>query len=394
VDAVVEVDETLESVLEHPQGTPGEVPASDRPSSKRDLAAAITWAMQAGDGDERITTAELSAELEATLTADTMQMGGQAGIMTNLFASLGASPVVYTYLLSETQRSMLDRPESVRYHLVEDGLVWFVPVDDAPTTERTKMNWIFEFREGSELFGVRATGNTRFIAASRPPEFNLDAGALNDAIDQVGTRVDGALLAGYHNLTLENAEAGYEETLRHARDVLRRLRSEREIPVHVEYAVTHDADLQRGITETILPEGAARFQIRRRNDYGPHGDTHLRAVKQFEPETLIEGFDQASDRLFSAIASKASFRRPVTVAIDITTIPYYGDVEGMSMVSRMRGEEKRAFKFATLSIVGENTPLVLAVEPIRESSAWDRNPPNQVHRVSGDSFNERKNTSP
>jgi hypothetical protein len=128
-------------------------------------------------------------------------------------------------------------------------------------------------------------------------------------------------------------------------------------------------------------QGAARFQYRRGEEYGPHGDTHLRAIKQFEPETLIEGFDEASDRLLSAIASEASFRRPVTAAIDITTIPYYGDVEGMPMVSGMKGEEERAFKFATLSIVGENIPLVLAVEPVRESSAWDRNPPNQVHRV-------------
>ncbi|WP_435065351.1 transposase [Halobaculum sp. EA56] len=128
-------------------------------------------------------------------------------------------------------------------------------------------------------------------------------------------------------------------------------------------------------------QGAARFQFRRGEEYGPHGDTHLRAIKQFEPETLIKGFDEASDRLLSAIASEASFRRPVTAAIDITTIPYYGDVEGMPMVSGMKGEEERAFKFATLSIVGENIPLVLAVEPVRESSAWDRNPPNQVHRV-------------
>jgi hypothetical protein len=128
-------------------------------------------------------------------------------------------------------------------------------------------------------------------------------------------------------------------------------------------------------------QGAARFQYRRGEEYGPHGDTHLRVVKQFEPEALIEGFDQASDRLLSAIASETSFRRPVTAAIDITTIPYYGDVEGMSMVSGMQGEEERVFKFATLSIIGENIPLVLAVEPVRESSAWDRNPPNQVHRV-------------
>ncbi|ELZ89511.1 putative transposase (TCE33) [Haloferax elongans ATCC BAA-1513] len=128
-------------------------------------------------------------------------------------------------------------------------------------------------------------------------------------------------------------------------------------------------------------QGAARFQFRRGEDYGPHGDTHLRAVKQFEPTELVEGFDQATDRLLSAIADEASFRRPVTAAIDITTVPYYGDVEGMTMVSGMHGDEERAFKFATLSVVGENIPLVLAIEPVRESSGWDENPSNQVHRV-------------
>jgi hypothetical protein len=128
-------------------------------------------------------------------------------------------------------------------------------------------------------------------------------------------------------------------------------------------------------------QGAARFQYRQGEEYGPHGDTHLRAVKQFEPDSLIEGFDRASDRLLSAIASEASFRRPVTAAIDITTIPYYGDVEEMPMVSGTKDGERRAFKFATLSVIGQNIPLVLAVEPVRESSAWDENPSNQIHRV-------------
>jgi len=127
-------------------------------------------------------------------------------------------------------------------------------------------------------------------------------------------------------------------------------------------------------------QGASRFRVRRSEEYGPHGDTHLRTLKQFAPAELITGFDQACDRLLSAIASEAAFRRPVTAAIDITTIPYYGDVEGMPMVSGLPAEEQ-AFKFATLSIVGRNIPLVLAVEPVRESSAWDDNPSNQVHRV-------------
>ncbi|MFC4552398.1 transposase [Halorussus sp. GCM10023401] len=128
-------------------------------------------------------------------------------------------------------------------------------------------------------------------------------------------------------------------------------------------------------------QGAARFQYRRGADYGPHGDTHLRAVKQFDPKKLIEGFDSATDRVLSAIASETAFRRPVTVAIDVTTLPYYGDVEGMSMVSGTKDGDGRAFKFATLSIVGQNIPLVLAVEPVRESSPWDENPSNRIHRT-------------
>lgn len=135
-----------------------------------------------------------------------------------------------------------------------------------------------------------------------------------------------------------------------------------------------------GMVSCGTPQGAARFRYRHGPDGSPHADTHLRTVKQFEPEELTNGFDVATDRLLSVIESKASFRRPVTAAIDITTVPYYGDVDEMRMVSGLN-QDDRAFKFATLSIVGPNIPLVLAVEPVRESSAWDENPPNRIHRV-------------
>ena len=136
-----------------------------------------------------------------------------------------------------------------------------------------------------------------------------------------------------------------------------------------------------GMVRCGTAQGATRFQYRRGEEYGPHGDTHLRTVKQFEPDELINGFNETTDRLLSVIASEASFRRPVTVAIDITAIPYYGDTEEMPMVSGTKDRDSRAFKFATLSIIGQNIPLVLAVEPVRESSEWDENPSNQIHRT-------------
>lgn len=126
-----------------------------------------------------------------------------------------------------------------------------------------------------------------------------------------------------------------------------------------------------GMVGCGTPQGAARFKFRRGREYGPHGDTHIRAVKQFDPESLLKGFQQATDRLLSVIQSESSFRRPVTVAIDITTVRYFGNAEGMPMVSGTKDGEGRAFKFATLSVVGWNIPLILAVEPVRESSSWE-----------------------
>ncbi|AGB17530.1 archaeal ADP-dependent phosphofructokinase/glucokinase [Halovivax ruber XH-70] len=253
VDGIVRVDDDLEAFLERPS-EPGDRLPPDPLDSRRNLAAAIAHTMAAGRGDEIAMTGAFAAALEAELSPDAQQMGGQTGIMTNLVSSLGAAPIAYTYLLSERQVSLFDRPDRVQYPLVEGGTVRLVPLAEAVNTDRTKINWVFEFRTGDELFGVRATDDSRFIAASRPPEFDLSAGALDAAVDQVGARVDGALLAGYHNLTPAHVDGDYAGRLRHARDVIRGLRAGGDVDVHVEYAVTHDDDLRASIYEWILPE--------------------------------------------------------------------------------------------------------------------------------------------
>ena len=253
VDAVVRVDKELAAVLERPAEPGTETPPSPL-DSKQELAAAITHTMATGQGDELAMTDEFAATLESALAPDRQQMGGQTGIMTNLCSSLGANPITYTYLLSERQLSMFEHPDAVRYPAVEAGQVRFVPLREAVHADRTKINWVFECNTGDELFDVRATDSTRFIAASRPPEFDLHAGALDETVDQVGEVVDGALLAGYHNLTPAHVDEGYEATHQHARAVIRRLRSGGDLDVHIEYAVTHDDDLRASIYEWILPE--------------------------------------------------------------------------------------------------------------------------------------------
>ncbi|MFP9193134.1 ADP-dependent glucokinase/phosphofructokinase [Natronosalvus vescus] len=291
VDAIVRVDDYLEAALDRPEA-PGENRPQGRLDTLSDLALAMTHAMATGRGDELTLTDEFAATLEATLTPDTQQLGGQAGIMSNLLSAYGAAPILYTYLLSERQRSQFDHPERVRYPLVEDGAVRPVPLNEAPTADRTKINWVFEFAAGDDLFDVRTPEGSRFIAASRPPEFDLYAGNLDAVIDQVGAVVDGALLAGYHTLTPEHS-GDYERAHRHARDVIRRLRSGSKdgLDVHVEYVVTHDDALRESIAEWILPEatviGLDEHELHLlQSDAGLGADESMRSADA-DPEQVI-----------------------------------------------------------------------------------------------------------
>lgn len=129
------------------------------------------------------------------------------------------------------------------------------------------------------------------------------------------------------------------------------------------------------------PQGQSRMETFFGEDYTPHGDTHLRTVKNYSQEQIQAGFEQSIENLLDAVNHLQILQPPVTVAIDITTWPYYAENELPSEVSGTDESGERAYKFATLSLVGKSLPIVLAVEPVIESSAWDDNVPHQYHRT-------------
>jgi hypothetical protein len=158
----------------------------------------------------------------------------------------------------------------------------------------------------------------------------------------------------------------------------------------------------------------------------PHNDTHVRAVKklgtpagyqftfddfatpsrQTSPvpewrritETIQSQFSDAIDRMLGTVRQSEMFTEPLAAAIDITGIPYHvtpykgeddiepGDEEvvvdeetGRTRVPKdeypemVNGTEYKGvyeYQYATLSIIGRNAPLVVAVEPIKASSKW------------------------
>lgn len=149
----------------------------------------------------------------------------------------------------------------------------------------------------------------------------------------------------------------------------------------------------------------------------PHGDTHLRSMKKIGTtddqatladfadgerpvewerirDAILEPFHEGVECLLDDVIERGGVRQPVIAAIDVTHWEFYSspyksedDVDLDDEVVIVNGKEKypkedfpemvsgdkdgRSYKFATLTIIGKNTPIVLAIEPVREASDWE-----------------------
>ena len=169
-----------------------------------------------------------------------------------------------------------------------------------------------------------------------------------------------------------------------------------------------------------------RFARLSDRDTVPHGSTHNRTLKKVATpdyqtglelftdgtsvcnwqrirDSVLPAFHAGVDNLLDEIAGRdrQGIREPVMAAIDITTINYWpsphkneDEVEqGETPVETDHGEvypredfpemvsgykpskskkTERGYKFATLTITAKDTPIVLAVEPVRNYSWWER----------------------
>jgi len=129
------------------------------------------------------------------------------------------------------------------------------------------------------------------------------------------------------------------------------------------------------------PTGQSRMENFFGKDYTPHGDTHLRTVNKFSRDAIQAGFTQSIENLLSVANDIQILQRPVTAAIDITTWEFHADDDLPSEVNGTKDPGRRAYKFATLSLVGKSMPVILAYAPVIESSAWDENPSHHYHRT-------------
>jgi hypothetical protein len=102
-------------------------------------------------------------------------------------------------------------------------------------------------------------------------------------------------------------------------------------------------------------------------------------------DTVIDSFDEAVGNIVSSIRGEGPFSdRRKTAAIDITceevaVSPWVDKDQGLvkpdypKMVSGYKDGKSynRGYKYATITLAGELTPIILGVEPVKESSNWE-----------------------
>lgn len=121
------------------------------------------------------------------------------------------------------------------------------------------------------------------------------------------------------------------------------------------------------MNECGTPQGSRRFQRHSPRDETPHGDTHLRTVKKFDEEAILRNYHKAVERMIEVLRHEGGLREPVTVAIDTTEEPFWNP-EGMDRTGWTKRPNEvayqRAHKWATLSIIGDDAPLPLAITSV------------------------------
>ncbi len=102
-------------------------------------------------------------------------------------------------------------------------------------------------------------------------------------------------------------------------------------------------------------------------------------------DELMASFDTATENILQTIRHEDPFDdRHVVAAVDFTRVPYHvwpwidKDAEVPKstyppMVSGYKedGEIKHGYMFATITIVGNDVPIVLGIEPVKEQSKWE-----------------------
>jgi ADP-dependent phosphofructokinase/glucokinase len=175
--------------------------------SREDLLSCLLFCMQQGSGAEiLIQSPEVARQIEQSFSWQ-FRLGGNAGIMANVLAELGAKPVLNAPALGARLAGMLHAVVRVpASSTAEPGPAAEGPKADLERDqdlETEMVHFVFQFKKGDLVASgqsrIIAPSDNRFIATYDPVNTRLLSSKHFDSYCLENIReIDGALLSGFH----------------------------------------------------------------------------------------------------------------------------------------------------------------------------------------------------
>lgn len=269
-----------------------------------EFMALLKECIKVGKSYYGVMDSSLSDWFNQVFTERAEAMGGQAGIIANQMAALGATSCVYCPVLSPKQAGHFD--ERVFYPKVNGKFAW-IPIRTAVNDQWTKLNYIFEYPKGTifkfgdqEIISPRAN---RVILGTRNPKAAMGFDPVIEAhLAEVGQSVDLAFMAGYHHGRIEGRAETLAEYIDLSVNDLKRLKTGNpNLKLHLEYVpMPNAADeviLMREIAPLFTSFGINENEIRRLLDELGHPELVAEIVKKERAFSLYQGVLQIAREL-------------------------------------------------------------------------------------------------
>lgn len=289
-------------------------------------------------------------------------IGGQAGIVGNQMAALGAHSTVYVPALAPAQADMFD--PNVQVPIVEGEGLQLVPVRQAASPDDLlKVNWIFEYAAGLEVdFGtevVRTPRANRVIIATRPKGLEMSfCGEVCDYVEDLARQADVAFMAGYHYATPE----GFDEYLAKVCDQLDTVRAGHPgIRIHYEYVPAKHSSIE----STLLTEICSRV-----NSFGINEHEIVRVLGLFGLEEARQAIEDDESAFTLYQGGLALLRKLGVERIQVHNLGYYVILLSKPYSMAPQLVRQAALYGSTVNAAKAKYGGVVDVEQVRSMRDW------------------------
>lgn len=247
-------------------------------------------------------------------------MGGQAGIIANQMAALGAESVVYSPILSPRQAGFF--LDGVLWPVWQDGKVGYVAATDAGRPDDlTREPWVFEYAKGEtfafpdETITTPRANRAIITTGIHGPErrFHED---IHGFLADLGADLDVAFLAGYHQCgeRPDDPEAVRRYIDRSCEDLALLAGKNPKLKIHIEYVPTKVREIE---TEFYRRLGTVIHSL-------GINETETRGVmRRYGQDELAQGLEE-DERAFLLYQSGLFLQRELGVErVHIHNLGYY-----------------------------------------------------------------------